>query len=243
MTHPDDRIRETLRDLIPGYQGPADPFARVGAVIRRRRSRQRVLIAVSSMAAVAVVLVAVPLALRGPGIGSTGAARPPAGRGGAIRPASPGHPVAAGSVAAGHWEVRAGPLSTGAQRCLYADDAVFASAALCFDDWAPGGSVSWAGVAVRAGVPVSAVFGVAAGTIGSVRVVLTDGSEHSAPAVASPDQPDTRFFVLVAPGAELTVRTVATFATDESLAQFPTAASGSPACRPSAADSCARPSG
>jgi hypothetical protein len=249
MTHPDDRIRETLRDLIPGYQGPADPYARVGAVIRRRRSRQRALIMVGSVAAVAVVLFTVPLALRGPGLGAAGpagggagATSPPAG-GGAIQPASPGQPVASGKVAAGPWTVRAVALTTGARRCLYADDAVFEAAALCFDAWAPGGPVSWATVAARPGVPVSAVFGVAAAAIGSVIVVLSDGTEHPVQVVASPDQPDTRFFALVAPGIQLTVRTVTTFAVgDTRLVQFATA-SGSPACRPSPADSCARPSG
>jgi hypothetical protein len=250
MTHPDDRIRESLRDLIPSYQGPADPAARVGAVIRRRRSRQRVLIAVSSTAAVAVILVTVPLALRGFGASDAGPAGggPATGsrvaRAGLPVPARPGRPVASGSVAAGRWTVQAVELTSGARRCLYADDAVFSAAALCFDAWHAGGPVSWGTVdTVRSGVPVSAVFGVAATTIGTVVVVLSDGKERRVPAVASADHPDTRFFALVAPAPQLTVRTVTTFGVDESLVQFPTGASGSPACRPSADEPCTRPTG
>jgi hypothetical protein len=250
MTHPDDRIRESLRDLIPSYQGPADPAARVSAVIRRRRSRQRVLIAISSMAAVAAILFTVPLATRGRGAGPAGLAgsAPPAGspaaRGSAPVPVGPGRLVASGSVAAGRWTVRAVQLTSGARRCLQADDAVFQAAALCFDDWPPGGQVSWGTVdAVRSGVPVTAVFGVAATTIGSVVVVLSDGRQRKVQAVANPDHPDTRFFALVAPAPQLTVQTVTTYTTDDMLAQFPTAASGSPACRPSADEPCARRTG
>jgi hypothetical protein len=121
---------------------------------------------------------------------------------------------------------------------------VFQAAALCFDDWTPGGSASWATVdAVRSGVPVSAVFGVAATTIGSVMVMLSDGSQHPVPAVANPDQPDTRYFALVATKPRLSVSTVTTFTADGTLAQWPTASTGSPACRPSTTDSCARPTG
>src|SRR4051812_10378042 len=63
---PDDLpgdLRESLRDLIPGYQGPPDPYLRVGASVRRRRTRGRLLVTVASAAGVAVVLVGASLAL------------------------------------------------------------------------------------------------------------------------------------------------------------------------------------
>jgi len=246
MTHPDERIRESLRDLIPGYQGPADPYTRVGVAIRRRRSRQRVLIAISSATAVAAMLIAVPLAVRGRLGGDA-----PAGTGGhraggeaVPGPVGPGQQVAAGNTAAGAWTVRAVRLTSGAHRCLYADDAVFQQAAVCFDDWPAGGPVSWASVdAIRPDAQISAVFGVAATTIGSIIVVLSDGSQLTVPAVASPDQPDTRFFALVTSTPRLTVRNVTTMTTDTALAQLAVGTTGSPPCRPTPADPCTRPTG
>lgn len=242
MTQPDERIRDSLRDLIPGYQGPADPYTRVGVAIRRRRSRQRVLIAISSVAVLAV-LAAVPLAIRGwlPG-GATGSA---AGsrRGGPV-PVKVSQQVAAGTVAAGDWAVRAVQLNSGAKRCLYADDAVFQAAAICFDAWRAGGRVSWATVdAIRPGIPISAVFGVAASTVGSVIVLLSNNTQQTVRAMPSPDLPDTRFFALVIPTAGLTVRNISTMTADGTLAELAVSTSGTPPCRPTPTETCARPTG
>ncbi|HVQ90588.1 MAG TPA: hypothetical protein VMU51_06100 [Mycobacteriales bacterium] len=245
MTHPDERIRESLRDLIPGYQGPADPYTRVGVAIRRRRSRQRVLIAISTMSAVVAVLIAVPLVLRGRpgGDAPAGSGRRAGGEAGP-GPVGSGQQVAAGTNPAGAWTVRAVRLSSGAHRCLYADDVVFQQAALCFDDWPAKGPVSWASVtAIRPEAPASAVFGVAATTIGSVIVVFSDGSQQTVPAVASPDEPDTRFFALVVNTPRLTVRNVTTLANDRTLVQLAVSRSATAACRPSRTDPCTRPTG
>jgi hypothetical protein len=242
MTSPDDRIRESLRDLIPTYQGPADPYVRVGTTIRRRRARQRVLVAIGSMAAVAAVAVGVPLAL---GIGGVG--RPATGpgvAGGVPVPRGQGRTVAAGSVATGRWAVHAVQLSSGAHRCLHADDAVFLAAVLCFDDWTPRVGASWATVdEVRPEARVSAIFGVVPANVASITLVLSDRSERQAAAQPSPIDPDTRFFALVAPASGLTVRTVTTFAADLTPVQFAAVSTGSPPCRPSAAEPCTRPAG
>ncbi|MEN3361461.1 MAG: hypothetical protein V7637_5443 [Mycobacteriales bacterium] len=246
MTHPDEHIRDSLRDLIPGYQGPADPYTRVGVAIRRRRSRQRMLVAIGSATAVAAVLIAVPLAVRGRLGGDA-----PAGGGGhraggeaVPGPVGPGQQVATGSTAAGAWTVRAVRLTTGAHRCLYADDAVFRQAAVCFDGWPAGGPVSWASVdALRPPARITAIFGVAASTIGSIILVLSDGTQQTVPTVAGADQPDTRFFALVMSKPQVTVRNVTTLATDGTLAQLAVTTSGSPPCRPTPAEPCTRPTG
>jgi hypothetical protein len=245
VTHPDERIRESLRDLIPGYQGPADPYTRVGVAVRRRRTRQRMLVAISSATAVAAVLIAVPLAVRARLGGDAPAGGGRRAGGEAVPgPVRPGQQVATGSTAAGTWTVRAGQLTSGAHRCLYADDAVFQQAAVCFDDWPAGGPVSWASVdAVRPQARISAVFGVAAATIGSIIVVLSDGSQRTVPTTASADQPDTRFFALITTAPQVTVRNVTTLATDGTLVQLAVTTSGSAPCRPTRADPCTRPTG
>jgi hypothetical protein len=235
MTQPDERIRESLRDLIPGYQGPADPYARVGVAIRRRRSRQRMLIAISSVAVAAALtaVAVVPLALRGRLPGTHGS-----GRGG-VTPAKVSQQVAAGTVAGGDWAVQAVKLASGARRCLYADDAVFQAAALCFDAWPPNGRVSWGTVAaLRPDARVTAIFGVAASTVGSVIVLLSNGSQQQVPAVPSPDLPDTHFFALVLATPGLKVRSVTTLAADGTLNQLAATAPGTPPCVPGPTTPC-----
>jgi hypothetical protein len=205
VTPPDDLIRESLRDLIPAYSGPADPYARVGATIVRRRRVHRRLVAASAMAAVVGVAVGVPALLRlarpvtvAPGAPAAG--RPSTGVGGPEVPLPPGQVVASGAVGGAIWTVVEGPLSADAHRCLRADDAVFRGAAVCFDDWRPGQPPGWQQmVAMRPGVAATAYFGVAPHYADVVKLVLSDGRTYAARATRVDGEPAAAFFAIVAP--------------------------------------------
>ena len=239
---PDDLIRESLRDLIPTYQGPPDPFVRVGATIRRRRARRRSVAVLGSVACVLAVVAAVPVATGLFGGGAAPALLPPGARPlgvtgdpGAPLPLPPAHAIAKGAVPAGTWKVGAGQVTETARRCLRGHDAVFDNAAVCFDDWTPGGVVTWAVVgSLRPGAAVTAVVGVAAEPVGEVLVVFSDGAERRAVAVAAPGQPKSRFFALVVDKPGLAVTSVTTLTDDGTLRDLAVVTPGSTACVPAA---------
>jgi hypothetical protein len=204
VTPPDDLIRESLRDLIPAYSGPPDPYPRVGATIVRRRRVHRRLVAASAMAAVVAVAVGVPALLRGVAPGRPGAVpaagAPSTGAGGPAVPMPAGELVTSGTLGGATWSVYEGPMSTDARRCLRADDAVFAGAAVCFDDWHPGEPPGWRQMtALHTGVTATAYFGVAPRTADLVKVVLSDGKTYPARAVRVAGEPAATFFAVVAP--------------------------------------------
>jgi hypothetical protein len=222
MTSEDDVLRETLRNLIPRYQAPGDPFTRVTVSVRRRRARRRVLLALGTAASVAAVAVAVPAL--------TDLARPvtgqqSAGPGGddaasrTDRPASPAplFPVAHGTVDGAPWSVGSIRFSDQARRCLYADDKViFNRAAWCFDNWQPGQPVTWGVVdALRPGADVTAVFGVASAPVDHLEVQLAGHPQQRVETTMTGTDPQARFFALVVGRPGLRVLGVASYAEDE----------------------------
>jgi hypothetical protein len=244
VTPPDDLIRESLRDLIPAYSGPVDPYARVGATIVRRRRTQRRLITVSAMAAVVAVAIGVPAVLR---VSGPAAVTPGAATGGGPAPgASPGvagpvplpagQVIATGTVGGARWSVTEGPMSTDAHRCLHADDAVFRGAAVCFDDWTPRRLVGWHRmVALQPGVAASAYFGVAPRGATRVKLVLSDGSTQQAYPVPVPGEPDAAFFAVVAARPGLGVLSVAAFDAANTPLQPPASDPRATGCEPATA--------
>ncbi len=244
-------LRESLRDLIPDYRPPADPFVRVRGSVRRRRARRRALLVVGSAASVAAIAVAVPAAVdqARPGSGGhasqAGVAGSPTGSdfpsGSASPTASsspspaPVYPVARGRIGVGAWSVGSTRLSDQARRCLYADDkVVFDRAAWCFDDWRPGQPVTWGVVnALRPTAKVTAVFGVASEPVAWVEVHMSGGEKQQQVYTArTATDPRVRFFALVLPRPGLRVLSLASFAADgtpvDLIVQQPTAGQ---ACR------------
>ncbi len=244
-------LRESLRDLIPDYRPPADPFVRVRGSVRRRRARRRALLVVGSAASVAAIAVAVPAAVdqARPGSGGhasqAGVAGSPTGSDFPSASASPTassspspapvYPVARGRIGAGAWSVGSTRLSDQARRCLYADDkVVFDRAAWCFDDWRPGQPVTWGVVnALRPTAKVTAVFGVASEPVAWVEVHMSGGEKQQQVYTArTATDPQVRFFALVLPRPGLRVLSLASFAADgtpvDLIVQQPTAGQ---ACR------------
>jgi hypothetical protein len=238
VTPPDDLIRESLRDLIPAYSGPPDPYARVGATIVRRRRVHRRLVAASAMAAVVGVAGGVPAALRlarpaTPASGVPAAGRPSPGAGRPEVPLPPGQVVASGAVAGAVWTVVEGPLSTDARRCLRADDAVFHGAAVCFDDWRAGQPPAWHQmVALRPGVAATAYFGVAPRYAEVVKLVLSDGRTYAARATRVDGEPAASFFAVVAPRPHLGLVALHTYAANGTEIGRPVAGPGASGCDP-----------
>jgi hypothetical protein len=232
MTSGDDVLRESLRDLIPDYQPSGDPFARVSASVRRRRARRRTLLAVGSAATVALFAAAVPTL--------AGLGRPPSGQG-TPGPHADGGPlqtrppptltvmsqsrlVEQDILGRAHWKVESKDLSAEARRCLVADDpVVFDDAAWCFDNWQPPPPgrpdwlVTWGVVEeVRPGADVTAVFGVAAAPVATVRVKLDDRTAYeSVPTRQTATDPQVRFFAFVVKGSGAQVFSMTPLAGDE----------------------------
>jgi hypothetical protein len=227
MTSEDDLLRESLRDLIPGYRSPGDPLARVTVSIRRRRARRRLLLALGSAASVVAIAGAAPtlLDLARPGIGQHSSGPGPGPGPGAD--AGPSRteaatapprlfPVARGTVDGAPWSVGSIRFSDQARRCLYADDKViFNRAAWCFDDWRPGQPVTWGVVdAVRPGADVTAVFGVASAPVEHLEVQLAGRPQQRVYTRRTGTDPQARFFALVVASPGLRVLSVASFAAD-----------------------------
>jgi len=211
---PDSGVRAVLRDLIPDYSGPADPLLRVGASIRRRRSRRRALLAVGSAAAVATLVAGVSAVL-----GSLGPARSgPASAAGDTAPATAGpsepvqppavHRVSAGTVAGSRWQVGSTSPGGSARRCLLSDGGGFHRDVVCFDDWRPGDPLAWYRMVVRVGpTPVTQVAGVAPPDAAEVEVRLGSGPPVRAAAVRTTTDPVARFFAVMVEG-QVAVRSV-----------------------------------
>lgn len=252
---PDDDVGRSLRDLIPGYSGPADPLLRVGASIRRRRTRRRALLAVGSAATAAamvavlpsVVTSVVPVQVRGaqPG-GPPERAAPPVPA--STASTSPGtappvvHPVAKGRVAGADWAVGSTSPGGGARRCLSSDDEVFVRDTVCFDAWRSGAPVTWAvQVIARPGAAaVTRVVGVAPALVVEVAVLLADGEQRRVEAVATPTDPTARFFALVV-GRQAAVRSVTPLGAGGVPLGPPVTAPGAATCKQSGVAACADP--
>jgi hypothetical protein len=222
VTAEEDVLRESLRDLIPGYQPPGDPFARVTVSVRRRRTRRRVLLALASAAGVTAIAAAVPALI---GLARPATGQHSAGPSGGVEPSRGGpasspalvFPVARGTVNGARWSVGSVRFSDRARRCLYADDKViFNRAAWCFDDWRPGQPVTWGVVdAVRPGAGVTAVFGVASAPVDHLEIQLSgQPQQHRVYTRRTATDPQARFFALVVGGSGLRVLGVASFAAD-----------------------------
>jgi len=252
---PDDPLRDSLRDLIPDYRGPADPFLRVRASIRHRRSRRRAWLTVGSAAAAAALAALAPAVLTRVGSAPTGNALRPAAPPAPAHtttvtlptepPAAPAalppvYPVAHGTVGRLSWAVGSTSLSPRDRRCLYADDDLFSRTAVCFDAWQSGGELTWSAQLIRraGAAAVTAVFGVAPQPTTEVAVLLADGSEWRAPAVATATDPDARFFALVVSG-RATVRSVRPFDSRGRALGPPVTAPLQTACTPGPDRACA----
>jgi len=222
MTPEDDVLRESLRDLIPGYRAAGDPFARVTASVRRRRARRRILLALGSAASVALIA-AVPtlVGLAGPLAGQRAGPSRDGGPRQTSPPASPAKPaplfpVAHGRVDGARWSVGSTRFSDQARRCLYANDKViFNRATWCFDDWQPGQPVTWGMVdALRNGAEVTAVFGVASEPVRYLEVQFAGGPQRRVYTARTRTDPQARFFALVLDVAGRQVQSMASFAAD-----------------------------
>lgn len=196
---PGDDLRAALRDLLPDYRGPADPYARVGAVVRRRRrNARRTWLAVGVAGAAAAVAVVPALAPGGAGSLTPGAPRdagPPVALPGA-------QPVAAGTVAGQGWEVSSTSLSAEATRCLYGDGGPFSRSLSCFADWTPARNASWVVLTspAGAGARTTGVLGVVPVDAERVSVLLLDGRTVTVPAARTGTDPAARFFALAVSG-------------------------------------------
>lgn len=240
-------LRESLRDLIPDYRGPADPFLRVGASIRRRRRRTRTWLTVGSAATAAAVTALVPLVIASlhsaaPASTAQRAGAPP-GLPAPPAPITPAvHPVAKGVVAGVPWQVGSTSLSDAARRCLLATGGPFVRDNACFDGWAAGGAVTWSEQLVsRPGGPaVTAVLGVAPDPAVQVAVRLADGRTVRSPAVRTPTDPDARFFALVLE-RDTKIRSVTAFAAGDRPLGDPVTDPGATTCTPAPNLGCAVP--
>jgi hypothetical protein len=239
----DGAVRRALRDLIPDYSGPPDPLLRVRRSIRRRRARRRALLAVGSAAAVATLLAGVPAILGavGPDRGRTA---PAAGRPTPTGPPSPAplvYPVGSGIAAGSAWRVGSTFPGGAARRCLLTDGAGFAGDLVCFDDRRPGDPLSWTELAVRAGsTPVVRVAGVAPAGTAEVSVRRADGSAVRVEAVATPTDPDVRFFATVLEGP-LPVLSVTPLGADHTPVGAAVTEPAPLSCRPLPDNACASP--
>jgi hypothetical protein len=241
---PDSAVRAALCDLIPDYRGPADPLLRVGASIRRRRSRRRALLAIGSAAAAVTLVAGVPAVLTAIGPGPGGR---PAGDGSATSgpdaplPPPVVHAVNQGVVAGSAWQ--AGSTSPGgaARRCLLVDGGGFARDMLCFDEWRAGDPVSWHAVVVRPGSrPVTRVAGVAPPDAAAVEIRLATGRPVRIRAIRTPTDPVARFFAVLLDG-ELAVRSVAAVGPDGTLLGPPVTEPAPTTCRTAPDNACASP--
>ena len=216
MTESDGQLRDALRDLIPGYTGPADPLPRVVASVRRRRTRQRVLLAVAGTGTAAAVVLAGPALLLPTGAVTGAGSAPPvpavpaptaSGLPGLPAADPPVFPVNSGTVAGAAWATGSVRLASGARRCLRSDDALGTAEVLCFDFW-KGAGASWAAVGSQPGaVPATRVVGVAAPAASWVRIAFADGAETTVAAVATPVDRTADFFAAAFSGTR-TVRSV-----------------------------------
>jgi hypothetical protein len=246
MTSEDDVLRESLRDLIPDYRPPGDPFTRVSASVRRRRARRRALLAIGSAATVAAIATAVPtlVGLARPLSGQDTAGPAGSGRAQSPTPPAPSYLVREGIHGSALWRVFSSKLAK-AQRCLVADDpVVFDKAAWCFDKWQPppsGQSVTWGVVdEVRPDANVTAVFGVAGEFVTEVRVDLDDRADDlPVRTVPTETDPKVRFFAFVVERSGVHVDSMAGFADDGTwMGTYPEPAGGQ-SCAGAAEPTCA----
>lgn len=244
---PPDALRTALRDLIPDYDGPADPLPRVGVSIRRRRSRRRALFAVGSAAAAVVLVTGVPAVVGG--LGPTGglpAGSPSGGGPASAGPASPLPPppvyrVDDGVVAGSRWQVSSTTAGGGARRCLLTQGGGFDRDLVCFGSWRAGQPASWYADVVRLdGRPVTRVTGVAPAGAASVVVRLGPTRTVEASAVRTPTDPVARFFAVLVAG-DAPVRSVAARRPDGTALGVPVTVPAEPSCRQTRDNACAAP--
>ena len=246
MTEPDADFRGALRDLIPGYVGPADPVPEIVARVKRRRARQRTLVAVGGTGLAVVLALLAPMLLlpspSGPSAaypgGSAPPVPPPTGPVAPPRSEPPVYPVASGVVDGMRWAIGSTSVSAGARRCLRSDGAAFARDTVCFDGWTAGAPVTWAIVPVRGGpVAVTSIAGVATGP--AVRIRLADGSVRQVPARRTATDRVARFFGVVLAGT-VSVRDVTVLDARGHPIGAAVRDPGSP-CRPGPSVGCADP--
>ncbi|HEX6755135.1 MAG TPA: hypothetical protein VF109_04225 [Mycobacteriales bacterium] len=239
---PREDLREALRDLIPDYRAPADPYLRVGATIRRRRNSRRAWLAAGVAAGAAAAVTVVP-ALAGPGspAGIAPAAPRPAGG----PPPAGLQPVAAGTVSGRDWRAGSLTLSPSASRCLYGEGGPFSRDLACFPDWTPERNASWVVLVLpdRPERKVTAVLGVAPDDSRRVSVSFGDGRTAVADAVHTATDPEARFFALVVAGSA-TVRGVTLLAGSGAPVGAPDTEADRPAgCVPAVDLTCSTPPG
>ena len=231
---PDEEIRASLRDPLPGYRGPADPMVRVGAAVRRHRRRRgqgwlTVLSAATVVAAVAALPTVLGLSRTTGGtvptaalsIGSAQTGGVATGRGTAAGSATPGqrswpnpaprvYRVNTAEVGTARWAFGSTSVSASAHRCLYADDALFVRTLVCFDYWRAGAATTWTTIESRQPkqLAATAVVGVAPAQAASVVVTFSDGRPHTARAIRTPTDRTARFFAVVWPATGLDLHSV-----------------------------------
>ena len=191
---PGEELRSALRDLLPDYQGPADPFVRVGAAVRRRRRvvRARLAAAGAAAAAVAAVAVGVPALLTSPEEITPGAPRVP------LPAAADVQKVASGTVGGLSWSFGSTSLGGQQTRCLYGDGGALRQTLACFPSWQPAQGAAWSVQGVEGG---TAVLGVAPVGTPRVTLVLRDSDEVKVTTVRTVTDTRTRFFAVVVAGS------------------------------------------
>ena len=269
---PADDLRDSLRDLLPDYRGPADPLAGVEAAVRRRRVRRQGWLAVASTAGAAAILACLPTALgltqltAGPapreslvaGPDRAGAAVPgsvvadgsahsgatSADGQGWPEPPLRGYRVASAEIGRTRWTFSSTSISTSARRCLYANDALFVRTLVCFDYWRPGAATTW--TVIESHQPkqlgASAVVGVAPARAASVVVLFSDGRPHRARAVRTGTDSTVRFFAVVWPATGLKIYSVTALDSAGRALHHPATDPHGRACEPQINLYCGKPS-
>jgi hypothetical protein len=248
VTEPGAEFRDALRDLIPGYTGPADPMPQIVARVQRRRARRRTLVAVGGTGLAAVLALLAPALLLGTSPTGTQAAYPgqsappippPSGAVPAPRPDPPVYPVASGRIGTMKWAIGSTSLAAGARRCLRSDGAVFNRDVVCFDSWRAGAPVTWVSMPVRGGtLTVTSISGVSPGP--AVEIRLADGRVRRLDARRTATDRVARFFGTVVAGSVVVRDVTVLDATGRPLGP-PVRDPGS-SCQPSASTACADPS-